>query len=910
MHDCDEKHPYGFPIPPYPVQRALMDAITDAIDTRSFGLFESPTGTGKTLSVICATMTWLLEHRLDIAAHDDTTVTEDANKNALALDPEETEPSWVAEHAKRKAAASLRATFERRSLQYSRRVANTRARVKVGVGRRGVKAQRLGGTGSFSTSGNQRGRMSATKADGKFLLPTEPFATSLSSGEHGSGDAELPFNLDQLEGDIGLTDAEDEGVDSGSRLRLIFATRTHTQLSQFVAELRKTTSFAIDCLAEQSEHILHVTGSDQLPLSVVMFGSRKIMCINDGVRNLPSASAVSERCRELTSGFASGGIAKSKKRGHDGNSSGCCYKDAAVEDLMRDMALVRPHDVEELATIGRDMHGCPYFASRAAISTGTVDVLGVPYSAILHDQTRESLGIKIDSRTVIVFDEAHNVVDAVNDLHTASLSCVALEATNASLQAYRQRYESRLSPQSLFNVNQILACVEGLLSLLVSSNSSPAARGERSENASVSTLAQARVVSLSTLIFEAGIENLNLFQLLTFIRNTRLCQKLLGFVDAGLSDYANICPAVTVTAPDPAENGEIAADVSNTSFRIEGHRQASKQGISSLETFLLSLNSGASNGRVAVYPDPGEGSGKGARGRMRYFVLNPGTLFTSAVSAARAVLLVGGTLSPREAMKNALFTGLPNCRKVVEFECDHVIPASNLTGMVCSAGPSPIELKFTRHTRNDPQVVHELGCLLLGVASSSPGGVIVFFASYAFMSGVIASWTTNGFENKLGSVKPIFYESRGEVGVFASYSSAIRSNRRKGAILMAVLGGRLSEGINFSDDLGRVVMVVGMPFANASDVETKEVLRNLPDARQRSEYLENACMTIVNQAIGRSIRHRFDYAAVLLCDSRYSRRATQDKLPRFVRQSLKGEMTFDDVRGTLNRFFSLHQAGR
>ena len=47
-----------FPFPPYFQQKDLMRAIVDCVESSSAGCFESPTGTGKSLSVICATLSW------------------------------------------------------------------------------------------------------------------------------------------------------------------------------------------------------------------------------------------------------------------------------------------------------------------------------------------------------------------------------------------------------------------------------------------------------------------------------------------------------------------------------------------------------------------------------------------------------------------------------------------------------------------------------------------------------------------------------------------------------------------------------------------------------------------------------------------------------------------------------------
>lgn len=85
---------------------------------------------------------------------------------------------------------------------------------------------------------------------------------------------------------------------------------------------------------------------------------------------------------------------------------------------------------------------------------------------------------------------------------------------------------------------------------------------------------------------------------------------------------------------------------------------------------------------------------------------------------------------------------------------------------------------------------------------------------------------------------------------------------KRGALLFAVIGAKLSEGLNFSDNLARMVVIVGLPFANLNSLELKEHLRyadhiqgTLPSNNSSfglagTRLYENLCMNAVNQSIG------------------------------------------------------------
>ena len=67
----------------------------------------------------------------------------------------------------------------------------------------------------------------------------------------------------------------------------------------------------------------------------------------------------------------------------------------------------------------------------------------------------------------------------------------------------------------------------------------------------------------------------------------------------------------------------------------------------------------------------------------------------------------------------------------------------------------------------------------------------------------------------MGDTKMIFMESKGAKecnDTVSKYYERIKDTRSRGAIMFAVCRGKISEGIDFANDNGRAVIVIGLPF--------------------------------------------------------------------------------------------------
>ena len=427
------------------------------------------------------------------------------------------------------------------------------------------------------------------------------------------------------------------------------------------------------------------------------------------------------------------------------------------------------------------------------------------------------------------------------------------------------------------------------------------------------------VVDTSALLKPKGIDQINLYNTIRYIHESKLAYKIEGY----------------------------ASHVEEQS-KAAGQAQSSRSStpvLHALVSFLEALTNLSSEGRIFFQRIGTDDV------LLSYLLLSPTHAFSSIASSARAVILAGGTMSPFDDYTSHLFPQLPET-KITTVSCGHVIPPANLcvwtlAGNRAKGTPGGVDFEFSFQRRGDKNMLAQLGLALINICAIVPDGVVVFFPSYNYLDEVIAAWqTAAGTEatiwTRLQAKKELFKEARGASSdeILEQYSAAILGDPKskkqassRGALLLSVVGGKMSEGINFSDRLGRCVVVVGLPYPNINSPEWKakteyiesamlsrltnkdESSDQVPIAREEAaakakqaarDFYENACMRAVNQSIGRAIRHRNDYAAIVLVDRRYGTERIRKKLPGWIRGGMvddSHEKGVPQLMGALGSFF-------
>ena len=891
---------------------------------------------------------------------------------------------------------------------------------------------------------------------------------------------------------------EDEGSDADpdrAPTQVVFCSRTHSQLTQVVGELNATRF-----------------GGPEGSVDAVAVAGRKQLCVNADAlaRSGGNAARLNERCLELaeegrksksksatkgakgTSGdedarrgaraFSEDRAKLRKLEGGDEKTgskpsdrpAGCPFlkgRRRAVDALAEEL-LSAPTDIEDLASLGARRRACPYYAAREALPRA--DLVFAPYASVLHAQTRRSLGLRLRG-AVVVFDEAHNLAEAVHASHGAAITGEQVRSAGASLDAYVSRFKTQLNAGNLRNLKVLAALCKSLGRAL-----------EKPKEHSPGPHANPRlapptasVTRLNDFLFSVGADAVNFFQLASYLSGSNVAHKIAGYAEKVARDAAReegaAAEAKTAAEAKKTSASSRGGDLrtafeppSNDSDRAEAWRRAWGDGgdpedaaqltaaqrallgdggfgggrrgvgaeapaprvgaVHALASFVAALASADKDGRVLVeFPPSGGASGdRGASGgRIRFVLLDAASRFKKVVDEARAVVLVGGTLSPIPELARRLF---PAARRAPFFRegsprapearpggsrpggsdpgppdgtnvsapppvappkplrylsCGHVVPRDALHPVALARGPTGRAFDFSHKARGNAETVDELARVLTNACAVTPGGVVAFFPSFAYADEAYARWVATGALANLSRTKRVFREPRSAADVektlraFAdaargsissggggggareddpdpdpggaeaavsvsatgrppppSASSSASANTpaaTAGALMLCVCGGKLSEGINFKDELGRLVVMVGLPFANPEEPELAARMAYL-DAEDRGgldthtagpaaagrdaefgmkkksrgrEYYEALCMRSVNQSVGRAIRHAGDYAAILFCDGRWARPGgVAAQLPRWIGEGLLVPESYGKAQAGLARFFA------
>lgn len=108
----------------------------------------------------------------------------------------------------------------------------------------------------------------------------------------------------------------------------------------------------------------------------------------------------------------------------------------------------------------------------------------------------------------------------------------------------------------------------------------------------------------------------------------------------------------------------------------------------------------------------------------------------------------------------------------------------------------------------------------------------------------------------------------------------------RGAVLLSVARGKVSEGIDFDHHYGRTVICIGVPFQYTESRILKarlEFLRENYRIRE-NDFLSFDAMRHAAQCLGRVLRGKDDYGIMVLADKRFLKKRTQ--LPKWISQAL------------------------
>ncbi|XP_066975355.1 Fanconi anemia group J protein homolog isoform X1 [Macrobrachium rosenbergii] len=821
------------PVKPYPSQMAMMAQIVKGLQRRQNCLLESPTGSGKSLALLCSTLAW---HQAE---------KEKAQKYNDLIFQGITDPDILA-----RAAGLTNLPSNPVPLQ-GPQAPGPPSLPQVSRPHDHVS----------SSTATQQSAAAAASADaaatGGGFIPGDEFDTDFRSQ---TVQFRNPIGMGAVEGGLDETmEVDNPGFVARMQEptlmkvpKIYFGTRTHKQIYQIMRELRRTAY----------KHV-----------RTTVLSSREHTCIHPTVSKMPNKN---EGCQLLID---------------PREGPGCRFNHGVnkikTHDRLSSYGIQDAWDIEDLVVLGKKIGACPYFSARSLKETA--DIIFCPYNYLIDPLIRDSMSIDLKNQ-IIVLDEAHNIEDSARD----SVSCTMKEEEFAeAIKDFNRLVELDFCKEECNTLSQALSALSGWIELN-KDNLNDYKEFDRS----------GRILSGTDMV--ANLTNLKL----------------------GPDRYEELrkCFQMVSADQDPEENNP----------RLKGPTTIF------LKSFFLMLNilymdemKFRDDYRIALVRTQVRTTGNRDKGGyyrknssvgweylLHFWCLNPAVAFLSIGKSARSVILTSGTLSPMSSFQSELSVPFQ-----IQLEANHVIDKNQVWVGTVGRGPTDQVLQATYQNTETWQFQDEIGRLVLSVCEVVPRGVLCFLPSYSMLNKLYERWQSTGLWDEISNHKLAVTEPRksdmfeSSLRLFYDTIAETRHVERgggiNGAFLMAVCRGKVSEGLDFTDDNARAVISIGIPFPNVKDIQVDLKRQyNNQHCRSRgllpgSEWYEIQAYRALNQALGRCIRHRYDWGALILVDERFQRGQLssgmqQTKytrgLSKWVRNKIVHYHSFASALASINQF--------
>ncbi|KAJ3341825.1 DNA-dependent ATPase of the nucleotide excision repair factor 4 complex [Gonapodya sp. JEL0774] len=628
--------------------------------------------------------------------------------------------------------------------------------------------------------------------------------------------------------------------------KLIYCSRTVPEIEKALEELKRLREYRL-------KHGLH---EEFLALGL---SARKNLCVHPEVAKNKRGNMVDAKCRNLTASWIRA------KAASDPSIESCDYFEALEKADQSKSMPGGVYTLEDLREWGQNNGLCPYFLARRMINFANVVIYSYHY--LLDPKVAEMVSKEISKDSIVVFDEAHNIDNVCIESLSIDITKPILEAGTRSLNSLATKIDEIKATDATRLQNEYSRLVQGLRE---------AHQSRETDEVLANPVLPDQILNEAVPGSIRRAEHFVSF-LKRFIEYLKTRVRVLHVVVEGPVSFLAHLKETTCIEKKPLRFcAERLSSLIKTLELTELEEHNSLAKIASFATLVSTYTQGF---QLILEPYEND-SDKMPNPTLRFTCLDAKLAIKPVFDRFSSVVITSGTLSPME-----LYPNLLGFQPVIMESYQMSLTRQQFLPLIITRGSDQVAVSSRFEVRNDLAVVRNYGQMLIEFAKCVPDGLVAFFPSYLFMESIVAAWNELGILNEVLKHKLIFIETPEAAETsLALENYRIACDNGRGAIMLSVARGKVSEGIDFDHQYGRAVILFGVPYQYTESRILKARLEFLRDNNhiRENDFLTFDAMRHAAQCVGRVLRGKTDYGLMVFADKRFVRPDRRNKLPKWI----------------------------